>query len=464
MKKYISFGKFNAYYKFIISSVVFKLVYNILFGVQIGYSTQLLRLLPENDLVDHSLIHDLFNYLGILIISLILFLCDKIYYKKNAKEPEVKSKPRNSLIHNEVELDIIDGKLCIKLLVITFIWVLMEQSEKIYYYCTLSDLDYWPCEMLILAYFCKKMFGNKLYKHQKFSILFILIVGSLLKLGSFIISLYIDDQDILFIQKKYWIPLGIIFFLIIIFFRSYASCKLKWVMDYKYIFIIKLMILYGFSGVIINSLICLISTYSECHSDKCAVKSSDGSERHYESFLIYFEKMRNITANEKFIEILYIILASLINFFVVLNHLLIIKYLSPIHTICSGAIYYILIQIILIIVNKIKNNNFFKGEENQEDKAAKYIFDISGDFFSAFSTTIFLELIEFNFCGCNYNLRKNIIERSKLEGNNAYDIESFESIESGTLFNDNRSSVKSSISSRQMSKNTELSVIPEHKY
>jgi hypothetical protein len=336
----------------------------------------------------------------------------------------------------------------------------MEQSEKIYYYCTLNDLDYWPCEMLILAYFYKKMLGKKLYKHQQFSIFFILIIGSLLKFGSFIITLHIDDQDILFIQRKFWIPLGIIFFLIIIFFRSYVSCKLKWIIDYKYIFVIKLMILYGFSGIIVNSLICLIATYSECNSDKCAIKSSDGSERHYESFLIYLEKMATITSNEKFIEILYIILASLFNFFVVLNHLLIIKYLSPIHTICSGAIYYILIQIILIIVNKIKNNNFFKGEENQNDKAVKYIFDISSDFFSAFSTTIFLELIELNFCGCNYNLRKNIIERSKLDGSNADDIEN------GALFKDNsidnKSTVKSSDYSRQITKITELSVISSH--
>jgi len=457
MKKYISFGKFNAYYKFIISSIVFKLAYSLLFGVQVGYSTQSIRILPENSLVEHTLIHDLFNYLGIFIISLILLLCDKIYYKKNEKEPEVKSKPKVSLIHNEVDLDIIDGKLCINLLIITFLWVLIEQSEKIYYLSTLSDLDYWPCEMLILAYFCKKMLGIKLYKHQKCSILFILIVGSLLKFCSFIVSLYIDDQDILFIQKKFWIPLGIILFLIIIFFRSYVSCKLKWIIDYKYIFIIKLMILYGFSGTIVDCLICIIATYNKCYSDKCLVKSSDGSERHYESFLIYLEKMGDITSSEKIIEILYIILSILINFFVILSHLLIIKYLSPIHTICSGSIYYILIQIILILVNKIKNNNFFKGDDNQNSKAAKYIFDISSDVFSSFSTTIFLELIEFNFCGCNYNLRKNIIERSNLEGNNVDDIES------GALFKDNsihnKSTVKSSEYSRQMTKITELSMI-----
>lgn len=457
MKKYISFGKFNVNYKFIISSVVLKLIYNLLFGVQIGYSTQSLRLLPDNSFVDHSLIHDLFNYLGIFIISIILLFCDKIYEKKNVKEPEVKAKPRVSLIHNEVEFGIVDGKLCLNLLGITFLWVLMEQSEKIYYYCTLSDLDYWPCEMLILAYFCKKMLGKKLYKHQKCSIIFILILGSLLKFASFIISLHIDDQDILFIQKKFWIPSGIILFLIIIFFRSYVSCKLKWIMDYKYIFVIKLLILYGFSGVIVNILICLISTYKDCNSDKCLIKSNDGSERHYESFLIYLEKMGNITGSEIALEILYIILASLINFFVVLNHLLIIKYLSPIHTICSGALYYILVQIILIVVNKLKNNNFFQGEENQKDKAAKYILDISNDFCSAFSTTIYLELIEFNFCGCNYNLRKNIIERSKLEGNNVDDFED------GALFkDDNRSTVKSSFYSRQLTKTTELSVIPSH--
>ena len=62
---------------------------------------------------------------------------------------------------------------------------------------------------------------------------------------------------------------------------------------------------------------------------------------------------------------------------------------------------------------------------------------------------IYLELIELNFCGCDYNLRKNIIERSKYEGN-PDDIENISSnyrnTNSGSLSRDTI--------------NTELSILP----
>ena len=66
MKKYITFGNFNTNYKFILSSIIFTLIYNFLFGVQKGYSTESIRFLPENEFRYHNLIHDIFNYFGII--------------------------------------------------------------------------------------------------------------------------------------------------------------------------------------------------------------------------------------------------------------------------------------------------------------------------------------------------------------------------------------------------------------
>ena len=464
MKNYITFGQCNKYFKHIIGYIIFKLIYSILYGVKIGYSIEGLRLLPDNNLINHTLIHDIFNYIGMFIISLILMIITLIYSKKeeekNIEEKKLKKKPRISLIHTEINQEI-NKSAFFGILIITILWVLYEQSERIFYLCGLTDLDYWSCEMIILAFINKKIFGSKLYRHQKFAIFFSLIIGSLLKFGSFFISLDINDQNILFIKKKYWIPLGISMFLIFITIRSYTNCKLKYLTDIKYIPILKILVLYGLSGTVISSIICIISTFKKCNSHICLITNNDITERHYESVLIYFEKINNFSNSEIIRELLYNILSSILNFFTILSYLLIIKYLTPIHIICSRAIYYILIQILLLIINKIRKKYFFIGEDYKDEKACKYALDLSNDFFSFLATLVYLELIEFNFCGCNYDLRKNIIERSKIEGNTIDEIENGVISKGSSIYK--KSTFKSSdyFSRESMSsKESELSILP----
>jgi hypothetical protein len=308
--------------------------------------------------------------------------------------------------------------------------------------------------MLILSFLSKQIFGTKIHKHQKFSIFIVLIFCSLIKFSSFIITLEINDQSILFIKKKYWIPIGIIYFLIIISLRSYANCKIKYILDYKYIPIVKLLIFYGFSGILICSFICLITTYQKCNYDICLIENNNIFEpkKYYDNFLIYIEKFSKTLSSERVLEILLNILSLLINFFCVFSKVLVIKYLSPIHTISSNSIYYILAQIMLLIINKIKNGHFFRlnSEREIENKIyVKYILDLSNDIFSFLSVIIYLELIELHFCGCDYNLRKNIIERSIYEGN-PDDIENRSSIY--------RKSNNESLSIDRI--NTELSILP----
>ena len=42
-----------------------------------------------------------------------------------------------------------------------------------------------------------------------------------------------------------------------------------------------------------------------------------------------------------------------------------------------------------------------------------YFFQNLAEFFSVLGNLIYLELIELNFCRLNYNLKKNILKRSK---------------------------------------------------
>jgi hypothetical protein len=168
--------------------------------------------------------------------------------------------------------------------------------------------------MLILSFLSKQIFGTKIHKHQKFAIFIVLIFCSLIKFSSFIISLEINDRSILFIKKKYWIPIGIIYFLIIISLRSYANCKIKYILDYKYIPIVKLLIFYGFSGIIICSFICLVATYQKCNYDICLIENNNDvfdPKKYYDNFLIYIEKISNSSSSERAIEILLNIFALL---------------------------------------------------------------------------------------------------------------------------------------------------------
>jgi hypothetical protein len=276
--------------------------------------------------------------------------------------------------------------------------------------------------MLILSFLSKQIFGTKIHKHQKFAIFIVLIFCSLIKFSSYIITLEINDQSILFIKKKYWIPIGIIYFLIIISLRSYANCKIKYILDYKYIPIVKLLIFYGFSGILICSFICLITTYQKCNYDICLIENNNIFEpkKYYDNFLIYIEKFSKTLSSERVLEILLNILSLLINFFCVFSKVLVI--------------------------------NFFRlnSEREIENKIyVKYILDLSNDIFSFLSVIIYLELIELHFCGCDYNLRKNIIERSIYEGN-PDDIENRSSIY--------RKSNNESLSIDRI--NTELSILP----
>ena len=53
-----------------------------------------------------------------------------------------------------------------------------------------------------------------------------------------------------------------------------------------------------------------------------------------------------------------------------------------------------------------------------------FIFDLLSQFFSLLGTIIYLELVELNFWGLNYDLKKNINFRAKSEALEIYNLES----------------------------------------
>jgi len=108
------------------------------------------------------------------------------------------------------------------------------------------------------------------------------------------------------------------------------------------------------------------------------------------------------------------------SYFMNYNFMMIIKYLTPIHIVFLLPNFYFLYKFILVIYNiiycSINNNwdNFFVGVETPLIYE-KFALDVFQDIFSLFGFLIYLEIIELNCCGLNYNLRDKIIRRANHE-------------------------------------------------
>ena len=90
-------------------------------------------------------------------------------------------------------------------------------------------------------------------------------------------------------------------------------------------------------------------------------------------------------------------------------YILIIERLTPFHIISLPTFYKFLIQIVLAINTIIRNEKLFKNN------MVYIILELMAYFFGLIAFSIFLEFIELNFCLCNYNLRRYIVQRSNNE-------------------------------------------------
>ena len=100
-------------------------------------------------------------------------------------------------------------------------------------------------------------------------------------------------------------------------------------------------------------------------------------------------------------------------FFALQYNILIIQYLTPIHTIFYGSIYYFIVKLFALFYNKIKTNHFYNGKQKNDEKRFYIsLLELFGNFITIFGFLIYLEIIELGFCKLNYNLRKYIEKRS----------------------------------------------------
>ena len=259
----------------------------------------------------HFLIHRLFSFIGIVIISFFLLKFEEKASSTESKDEnnnKNENNKKNLLIYNDNENGIKSNKLIVFYCLIILCWVLIDDIIQ-KYIIIFQDLDFWMFELIFLWILSIKFFKYELYKHHYLAIL-LCIFASLLKIGCILVTFcgfketreqekdYNGGLKIYYKDNPITIFIGIILYFILIFLRSYISLKLKWFMDKKNTSHIKLFRFYGIFGIIIyfnSSLIGTIVGHKKNNDDITAfdylfkVKSKDNNNEIFlESFTTYF--------------------------------------------------------------------------------------------------------------------------------------------------------------------------------
>ena len=418
MGNYITIGEYNKLYKYIWICILLKSIFEYLYGNDFIEDMKYFKsyTYPKSVLIQEGL-----NYLGIFILSIFLLFYEKSQNKNEQSESlvnnnnyHINKKSHNpSLIYLDIE-NIETSFKCIFMVIILII--VCDQLMNTFFILNLKGLNYRMCEIFFVCFITLKMFKIPIYRHKKLAIGFILVFCSSMKNFSTYYRIIDNHKKRVFKVYAWIIPIGILFFIVLSFLRAYMFCKIKWLLDLKFISVSKLLILYGFFGSLICLIISIIPTYIPCIKNKNTFKNikyfcnvtdfdytTNSTVYYYDNYFIY---IKTLWKNDRncFINIIYLFLILFkifLSFLIKLFSILIIKNLSPEYLICSNSIFYFISELIDTIACL-----FF-------DKFKYYkLYDILDEICSILGTIFYLELIEFNFCGLDYNLKRKIIIRS----------------------------------------------------
>ena len=147
----------------------------------------------------------------------------------------------------------------------------------------------------------------------------------------------------------------------------------------------------------------------------CSILDKQGNY-YLDNILLFFKRVSLIyedNEDDLIYATLIIFIDMILNSLYVFFFLSILNNLTPVHFFFIGSITGIIIEVIKIFKSKIFNGYYFVKEgEDIKIPVLKFLFDIIGNFLAFIGFLVYLEIIELNFCGFNYNLRRKIIERS----------------------------------------------------
>ena len=424
MVKYITFGEYNKNYKYIFLVIIFSILANHIF-------TFLFCILFYNKKIgirsfiffQHEYLKDTFTSFGVFIFSFFLLIYENRLSKNEKNVDKTNDLNLNKGCFKSIEINEekkkkpSNKKNLLILLMIIIARISLDYINEII--SILFNFDYFMFILLIVSFINAKIFNIKTYKHHKLAIYLNFIVAFIFQLISFILSLTLEENNNQKINLKYkWlIPIGIIIYILYVIILSFAYAKMKWFMDINWISLSKLFMAFALLKFLINSIICIILTFIKCNENfiKIYCNLNNGEYYYKENFLIFFKNL-SIAYEEYKADLIFVICSIILNIFIITIKqfliLSILKNLYPEYYFFSIPIVQIFYQIYSIFSSKILEGYYFAEGENYKLPLIIFIINIVQNFLAIIGCLIYLEIIELNFCGFNFNLRKNIMKRS----------------------------------------------------
>ena len=443
MCKYISFGKCNKNYYFILGSIAVKFIITFIYGyTPILEPDKTIYIFGfKSKIFSHPVITLCFQYLSMIIGGIILQIIYNHRNKgsRNIKEEEVVDVEKitddlhtESIILREYKKnEKMKNKNDIKKIFLIFaVYFISQLTITSLNQLKLNRIKFWSLEPIFLYIFSKKVLNRTIYKHQKISIIIIIICcTSIYLVNSFLpytkqCTYYNEKKNIKecaeickeleqnvyeYIIHKYalfFIPIFIILYLAAMVGNSYSTVSIKWLMDIKYIRLFKILLNVGIIGFVFALIELFIFSFIPCPKKenqdsvkKICTFSYEGRD-FYDNIISLFKlKADKYLYIDIFIIIpLFLISSFLDRFF----ELLIIENLDPFYLVPIDCSFYLILEIVDYSITFDKENIY---------RNLKFACIILSNGLCILLYGIYLEIIELHFCELDRFLRRNIIKR-----------------------------------------------------
>ena len=219
MGKYLSCGKYNNYYKYILLTILFSLISTILFGNGYCNDSELIYIAGiyseetktiQVNLSHHIIIHNIYRNFFIIIISIILYSYEKYSSKSEKIEEKVEKTGSIELIYEDLEKDL-QRKSILNIILIIILFNIQDILTMFYFQFDLSRFNLWILELPLLSFFNYKILNIKIYSHHKFAMYLSVIVCLLQRIINFFVYGFSDDyKEEIYNKYKFLYFIGII--------------------------------------------------------------------------------------------------------------------------------------------------------------------------------------------------------------------------------------------------------------
>ena len=222
MEKFISFGKLNQQYKYILIYILIRIINDYLFSETFPKQIRP-DILDSNNYPPNILVQTFFNYLGAFIFSIFFLVYENYKTKKtNDKKDRSISLKKYELIHYIYK----PGIKLKTMLFIIFLSIISVEVVTVFIILGFMSLLYWVFDLYFLAYINFLIFGIPIYSHKKCAIIFIIIFSSVFKFLSTFEYIYNPDYNLFYKNHIFIIPIIIISYLLLSLTRFYSLCKI----------------------------------------------------------------------------------------------------------------------------------------------------------------------------------------------------------------------------------------------